>query len=200
MLKHRSQRLNHLFLPPANPFGELKGSYYSNDFIGFEMSVPTGWTKILQDEEKELKEKGLEVLKTGDSKTDAAVKRMTETGLNILILVKKNVGLPKNATLTLTITNQPIVFAPRTLADATKTALLKHPSNTLIQDTIMEDIGGKSFGSFSVEYELSGEITQIKFFMTSIGNYSLLISMSYSDPETLRTLDTSLRSIKFWNK
>ena len=182
----------------TNFFGSVADGRYKNEFLGFELEMSAGWVRFDQAETDAAKEIGTEGIKTGDSRYDKTIDYATRVELVVLAYGKKPMGAIENSAIAIGVAKQPTArVTPKMVAEAAKSILLKNTANKLLEDVRLETISGKQFAFFEISLGMYGQHVPLRYYVTMVRDYSLTVSMSYSNAEDLKAMESSLRSIKF---
>lgn len=185
----------------SNTAGNQVKGRFVNDLLNFELTPPQGWLEIESEEEKAAKTIGLNALKTGDSKTDAAIEKSFSTDEIIFFATEKPMGSIENAAFGMSITKLPTKgYLPRMLAESYKSTLLKNPKNRLVRDISLVDIGRRSWANIELDLDFYGRPVHSDYFVTVIDEYALVATMSYNNDQQHQKMKESLLGIRFTNK
>ena len=182
----------------ADPMGSLVGRQYRNDFLKFELQIPSGWVQMNTSEVDAAKKIGVDGQTGQDAKFNQALEEATNREVIILALGKKPMGSPKNSAMAIGMFKQKSAsFLPKMIAEASKSLFVSNEKNKIVRDISIEKIDGKDFATMDLELELYGQKVPMRMYYTMIGSYSISVSMSYSDDESLDAMVASLRTLKF---
>ena len=184
---------------PQNEFlGGISNGVYKNPFFGFELEVPENWTKFDSGEVDTAKNLGVEALRSESDRTNKLLEEATRAEVVVLALGKFPLGSIENSALAIGVGKQPSSkITAKMVAEAGKSILIKNPRNRLLSDVKTETISGKDFATFEIELGMYGQKIPLRYYAAMIDDYSLTISMSYSDNESLQKMVKALQSIRF---
>ena len=180
-------------------FGSIKDGTYRNGFLRFEVKVPNQWLRFESSEIEAAKKVGVDSMQSGTSKFNRALDEAASREVVVLAVGKKPLGAIENSAFAIGIFKQPSAHVtPKMVTEAAKSLLLTNPNNTLVRDVKTEMIGGQQFAVFDTELTAVGGIkVPLRYYATMIRGYSLTVSMSYADKESLDLMEDAFRSIKF---
>lgn len=181
--------------------GKSDKGRFVNALLNFELTPPQGWLEVASEEKKAATSIGLNALKTGDSKTDAAIEKSVNTDEIVFFVTEKPMGSIENAAFGISITKLPTKgYLPRMLAESYKSTLLKNPKNRLVRDTSLVDIGHRSWANVELDLDFYGRPVHSDYFVTVIDEYALVATLSFNNDQQHQKMKDSLLGIRFTNK
>lgn len=174
---------------------------YRNQYIGFELTLPKGWLTPEETERDALLKAGLERLKSGNKRTDAALEYGAAREVQLITVSKRPIGAIGNAIFTMSTLKQasPSVTAKMVL-EAGKSVFLANSAYKLVRNTDVASFGRKQFAFIDLDVQANGQVIHLRYLVTMIGDNTLAIAMGYADEEDLALMESALRTIQFRSK
>ena len=73
-------------------FGNLEGSFYSNEYLGLSVTIPEGWDIQSETENTELLEKGKDLVANEDKTVQSAIEASAETTAYLITAFKYDIN------------------------------------------------------------------------------------------------------------
>lgn len=184
--------------------GKLEGGAYSNDFFGFSMTLPKGWSVVSEAEKKKFLEAGREIVEDGASESkkkglEAAVERT-----HFLLTASKyptgGAGPNFNA----------LLFC---IAERIPTAIVKTGADyvSLMQRSFAgtaakfefttpvrtQKVGGADFTVADVKMSAGPVVMAQRYYVRITKGYALVMAYTYADEADLKILDEVLGTVRF---
>ncbi|MEQ1765120.1 MAG: hypothetical protein ABL984_18480 [Pyrinomonadaceae bacterium] len=186
---------------PSGIFGSNADGKYRNSSLGFELTVPTNWVSLSQDEQDKAKGLGADGLKAQDGGTAKEIDLAVGAETVVLAYAKKPLGALGNSVWAVGVGKQPSSrITPSMVVEAAKSLFLKAPENKLIKDVEVEKIDGKEFASMVIDLYIHGQTVRLRYYATMIREFSVTVNMTASDADSLKEAETALRSFKITQK
>lgn len=83
------------------------------------------------------------------------------------------------------------------LTETFKSTFLANTKNRLVKDVSIQTIGGRSWGNIQIDLDIFGKMMPTNYFVTVIGEYALVATMSYQNENHLDKMESAFRGIKF---
>jgi len=181
--------------------GTFDGGRYTNKVLKFGITIPDGWLIAETEERKALTKVGSEAIKTGNRQADLLLAEGQNKEIILVFVTEKPLGSINNGAFGMSTTKLPVKgYTPKFLTETFKSTLLANPKNRLVKDVSIETIGGRTWGNVLIDLDFLGQIVHTNYFVTVIGDYALVATMSYQDSRHLNIMDAALRGIKFSEK
>jgi hypothetical protein len=176
---------------PANFWGKVNDSTYTNEFFGFSLSIPPSW-HVMRETDGEL-------VISGRSETS---RKPVESGVDSVVTIFGLTRLPFGE-----VNNASFLFLAEKLPSASITAdeyarAGHHLASVTMPDVILHEIhpiklGGTDFATFTVEMKRSELLIKQKVYMTTRKGFGLSLIIGYADEKELPTLNGIIESLKF---
>ncbi len=187
-------------------YGRIENGKYINNYFGFELPIPSGWTAKDENGMKPLADKGKEVVADGNERIEKMIDASKVTSATMLGLFQYEVGAKVD------FNPNAVVVAENLKGHSeinTGNDYLAQARKTLIQtqlqyDTLSEvftktTIGGHDFYSMDAILKIQGIPVHQVYYATIMKGFALGFILSYSTPEQKTMLENVLKSIKFAN-
>jgi hypothetical protein len=189
--------------PKSARAGRLEGSVYTNDYFGFQMTIPEGWRVADAEGVAQIGEAGAEAISGGSpekrAQASAAYQRVVK-----LLTVGELVQDEKGATTAmLMIGAEPIaswlIASGRDYNNVLKQQLLSSPLKYEVEETMgTETIGGVEFAVMSARSESSaGVLVKQKFYAIVRKGHALFFVSTYVSDKAVKDIAEVLKAVKF---
>ena len=183
---------------PTEVLGSIENGVYKNSFLRFELTYPSGWLVSETEERKAAIQIGSEAIKTGNKKADALLADSAKKELVLFLISEKPLGSSDNGAFGMSVTKLPAKgYTPKMLTETFKSTFLASTKNRLVKDISIHTIGGRSWGNVLIDLDIFGKAIHTNYFVTVIGEYALVATMSYQDEKHLEKMEAAFRTIKF---
>jgi hypothetical protein len=184
--------------------GTFEGSMYRNKYLGFRLWIPPDWSIQDRQAQKEIKDKGVQVV-AGDDKNRQAVLRASEAqSISLLMAFKHPLGAPVAFNPVIACTAESVSHLPgvRTGGDylfhvrrVLEGSQIKHSFPHEVHATT---IGGAEFYAMLTEAALSPQLVVKQDYYTTIRKgYAITLILSYATTEDKVELCNMLDTIAF---
>jgi hypothetical protein len=191
---------------PKPDVGNINGAIYTNDFFGLQISIPAQWSVAGEAAKKQLLEKGQEIVKPDDEKTQKAVQDAAQRVTQLLTLSKSPLGTagPNSSFICLSeqMPPQASQISGRDYLVA-MTKLFKYSTIPVSAEGEPQPgkINGTEFFVLDVAYQTpaGGKIVQ-RYYASVMRGYALVFIVTAFDEQDRKITDEILSSIKFKNQ
>lgn len=179
--------------------GEFVADTYINKRFGFKVTVPEGWYIPSQDELEafigsaaDVKDNELapesEITLMYCTKLDPERAVSTNSNINIILSRKK--------AITRTLNDEE--YYNRMITDVGDVIEQSYPGSTEKHSGDFNiEINGRNYGSFSYEVDYQGTKVYLDQYFTLLGDYSLLITLTYFDADDKPIMDAFMLNIEY---
>lgn len=183
-------------------YGSITESHYQNDYFGFEIQVPEGWSVQSQAEQQALMEMGAELLAGDDEGLKNVMKASEAQTVSLFTFMKHEVGAP-------------VTFNPSIIGLGERVASMPgikrgedyffHARKLLEQGQIpyefpqavfSQKVAGFDFDVMPAEVTMVGVTIYQQYFAARIKDYMLVFILSYSNDEEFQELQSRLATLK----
>lgn len=172
--------------------GKFTDTGYENPTLGFSITAPVGFTRMIDEANKEILDKGRELVKEGKSAT--TVKDIDKSVSNTRVLFQYN---GSGAVLTAGIERVPAGYTSKSYAES-NISMLKGVGTAKLSKALYErSIGGRVWQAFQVDINANGVIISQLYLMRLDGRNAVFFVASISDSGLTDTVLASLNSLKF---
>lgn len=187
-------------------FGTIENSTYKNNYFGFSIKIPTGWS--VQDEEmrQKIMDTGRKMVAGDDKNLNAAIKASEMQTLNLLTVFKYEVGSPVEfnpsiACLAEKIHHMPGIKRGKDYHFHTRRILENNQNITVSfpKEIYTKEVDGINFDIMTLEMPFGSKTVKQKQYATVMKGYALLIIVSFLSSEEEAELEKVLESIRFQN-
>lgn len=184
--------------------GKLEGGVYSNDFLGFSMTLPKGWAVVSEAQNKQFLEAGKDIVEGGASESRKKGFEAAAGRTHFLVTASKY------ATGTAGPNFNALLFC---IAERIPTAIVKTGADyvSLMQRSFTgtaakfeltapmrtQKAGGADFTVADVKMSAGPVVTAQRYYVRITKGYALVMAYTYSDEADLKTFDELLGTIKF---
>ncbi len=182
---------------PAEFFGKLNGSLYTNKYIGFSIELPEGWKFKGNEESGLLQQMGKD---PSASENSESLKRFASQRMMLFVSSKKVMGMERNSSIAVvTDFNGEKIFDPLKGLLAAEALFEKQNGNKITKHPYTFKIGKKNVSSLEREWAIPnyGTIMQRLVVFVS-GKYTVTMVYTGAEDEDLNIMEKSLRSIKIF--
>jgi hypothetical protein len=175
-------------------FGVAKDGLYVNSVFKFQLRFPSDWTVIENEDARELTKAGAKLLELDER----VLEKDQRYRVALLTVLKREMGSPRNATITLSAMKQPSAAVnPLDLARISRKGLESSPAITFESEPSSITINGKQFGTFEYRATVGEHSTKGKYLVTMSGSYSITAFISNVDPADDKVVQEIVNSFKF---
>lgn len=184
--------------------GRFEGPVYHNDYLGFEITIPTEWT--IQDPEvaRQMMRVGEKAAAGGDENVQAVLEAGESRTFNLVTVFQHPQGAPVESNPSISCVAEGVAHLPgiKTGGD-----YLFHVKRTLRggslrfafpREVYTETVAGVDFHVLTTELVLPpARIVKNEYFATVRKGYTLLLILKYSTDAERQTLGDILSTVKF---
>ncbi|HSI90657.1 MAG TPA: hypothetical protein VK927_06035 [Adhaeribacter sp.] len=187
----------------AFDYGQVSGNTYTNNFFGFKVAIPEGWSVKTEEQKKEILDLGSQLMAGDDATMKALVKAAEVKTANLLFISQYEQGAPVDfnpsfGLVAENLTNSPGIKSGNDyLFHAKKFLANSQVKYTFEKEVYNKKIGNQDFAILETSVAFpTGKIRQ-DYYVTVKNNYSLIFMATFGTKENKKELDKVLKSIEF---
>jgi hypothetical protein len=184
-------------------YGQIANGTYGNDYFGFSIKMPSGWTIQSQAEQARIMDEGRDLITQGDEDLIKAMHESGQNSLNLFAFLKYELGAPVAFNPSLAAIAERVDHEPSIHSGADYLVHVKEVLNasavqyTFPGEIYKTDLGGLQVDVLATSVKFAGAEIHQNYYAVKIKDYVLSLVGSYSNLQESRELKKALSSVKF---
>lgn len=184
-------------------YGQIANGTYGNDYFGFSIKMPSGWTIQSPDDQARIMEEGREFITQGDAAFAEAMDHSGQNSLNLFAFLKYELGAPVAFNPSLAAVAERVADEPSIQSGADYLLHVQKVLNsspvqyTFPGEIYKTDLGGVQVDVLATTVKFAGAEIHQNYYAILIKDYVLSFVGSYSNLQESRELKKALATIKF---
>jgi hypothetical protein len=184
-------------------YGQIANGHYGNDYLGFSIKVPTGWTIQSQADQERIMDEGRELITQGNEERIEAMEQSGKNSLNLFAFLKYELGSPvafnpSLAAIAEKVDHEPSIQTGEDYLVHVKEVLESSPVQYTFPSAVYRtDLGGMQVDVLATSVKFAGAEIHQNYYAIKIKGYVLSLIGSYSNLQESRELKKALATAKF---